>query len=422
MIRTPHPYGRWLAIWGSFLMLVPPCAMHAQDLRKLKELPFIGHATNTIVHRGDSSAWSHWQGALDTLIFQGKGQINVVHIGGSHVQADMWSMQLRHRLQTMAPGIRAGRGFIFPYNMAKSNNPYWYEPVYTGKWSAVRNVHLADSSTLGLSGISVTTRDSVTTLKVSFRGDVYSGYTFNRVKVLHRQDSSFTVTAWSPDSTLFIERENEPDLQATTFSFSRYTDTLHLKFTRMDSTQALFTLNGLLLESDDPGIFLHASGVNGASTASWLRCQRFSEDLALVHPDLVILSIGINDAHDPDFKASRFKANYEQIIQRIRVASPGCAILLTTNTDSFIKRRTANKRAEDVRQVMLELSQEQGVAVWDALGVMGGVGSIRSWEGVGLAKRDRIHLTREGYALLGDLLYDALMEDLDAHLRHAYRP
>jgi lysophospholipase L1-like esterase len=190
----------------------------------------------------------------------------------------------------------------------------------------------------------------------------------------------------------------------------------------MDSTQALFTLQGLLLESDDPGIFLHASGVNGASTNSWLRCQRFSEDLALLHPDLVILSIGINDAHDPDFQAARFKANYQQLIQRIRAASPGCAILLTTNTDSFIKRRTVNRRAEDVRQVMLVLSQEEGVAVWDALGVMGGVGSIRSWESVGLAKRDRIHLTREGYALLGDLLFDALMNDLDHHLRQTYRP
>ena len=406
---------------GLFLLCLP-FGSQAQDLQRLKELPFIGHAANTIVQRGDSTSWKTLHGAMDKLLFQGEGQINVVHIGGSHVQADMWSMQLRHRLQTMAPGIRAGRGFIFPYNMAKSNNPYWYEPVYTGNWSAVRNVHLADSSTLGIAGISVTTRDSISTLNVSFRGDVYPGYTFNRVKVLHRQDSSLTVTAWSPDSTLFIERESEPDEHATTFRFSRYTDTLHLRFTRMDSTQALFTLQGLLLESDDPGIFLHASGVNGASTNSWLRCQRFSEDLALLHPDLVILSIGINDAHDPDFQAARFKANYQQLIQRIRAASPGCAILLTTNTDSFIKRRTVNRRAEDVRQVMLELSQEEGVAVWDALGVMGGVGSIRSWESVGLAKRDRIHLTREGYALLGDLLFDALMNDLDHHLRQTYLP
>ncbi len=406
---------------GQFLLCLP-IGTQAQDLQRLKELPFIGHAANTIVQRGDSTSWKTLHGAMDKLLFQGEGQINVVHIGGSHVQADMWSMQLRHRLQTMAPGIRAGRGFIFPYNMAKSNNPYWYEPVYTGNWSAVRNVHLADSSTLGIAGISVTTRDSISTLNVSFRGDVYPGYTFNRVKVLHRQDSSLTVTAWSPDSTLFIERESEPDQHATTFSFSRYTDTLHLRFTRMDSTQALFTLQGLLLESDDPGVFLHASGVNGASTNSWLRCQRFSEDLALLHPDLVILSIGINDAHDPDFQAARFKANYQQLIERIRAASPGCAILLTTNTDSFIKRKVANRRAEDVSRVMFELSQEEGVAVWDALGVMGGVGSIRSWESVGLAKRDRIHLTREGYALLGDLLFDALMNDLDRHLRQTYRP
>jgi hypothetical protein len=40
----------------------------------------------------------------------------------------MWSMELRSRLQNVVPGVRGGRGFIFPYNMAKTNNPYWYNP------------------------------------------------------------------------------------------------------------------------------------------------------------------------------------------------------------------------------------------------------------------------------------------------------
>jgi lysophospholipase L1-like esterase len=390
---------------------------YAQDLPALKELPFIGHAANKIELLGDSTAWNHLYDGMDRLVFKGQGQVNVVHIGGSHVQADMWSMQVRHRMQTMAPGIRAGRGFLFPFTLAKSNNPYWYEPVHTGSWSAVRNVNRADSSLLGLAGISATTCDSVATLRISFRGEVYEGYTFDRVELFHNRDSCMAITVNGGNGLQPTSVTVDSLTQRSIYRFDRPTDTLHVRVVRTDSTQR-FALRGIQLGSSDPGILLHACGVNGASTTSWLRCQAFATELSAVGADLVMLSIGINDALDPDFDAQRYKANYAELIDRIQRAQPNAAILLTTNTDSYVKRRTPNRNAEAVRQVMRELSVEHGVGVWDALGVMGGVGSIRLWESAGLAKHDRIHLTREGYALLGDLLFDAWQELYDAHLRN----
>jgi hypothetical protein len=235
-----------LLVW-----LVVACmnAYAQQDLTRLKDLPFIGYGANRIELRGDSSDWKGLHAKLDRLQFQGEGRINILHVGGSHVQADMWSMQMRHRAQTMAPGLRAARGFIFPYAMAKSNNPYWYEPVFTGTWTAVRNVNRADSSSLGLSGISVTTRDSMADLRISFRGEVYPGYTFNRVTVLHRMDSSMTVQAWTRDSTVRITRSTDTAAWTSTFTYDRHMDTLHLRFTRSDSAHALFTLHGIVLDT-----------------------------------------------------------------------------------------------------------------------------------------------------------------------------
>lgn len=394
------------------------CSVSAQDNPfRVADKPFINTTANRIVFKGDSAAWERYHDKLDKLVFDGEGQINVAHIGGSHVQADMWSMELRHRMQHMVPGARAGRGFIFPYNMAKSNNPWWYNPEFTGKWTAVRNVLRTDSSALGIAGISVTTRDSLTELKVSFRGDVYPGYTFDRVRVLHRMDSSYQVLAWSADTTMRIARRVDVLRGFTEFTYDRQSDTVRLRMLRTDSTQRSFTLYGIELGTADPGVVLHALGVNGASTASWLRCQRFTEELAQLQPDLVILSIGINDAHDPDFSAARYEANYRELIRRIRIANPNAAILLTTNTDSYMKRRFVNKNAGAVREAMLRLSASEGVGVWDALGVMGGEGSIRSWEKAGLAQPDRIHLKRPGYALLGDLLYGALMEAYGRHIK-----
>jgi lysophospholipase L1-like esterase len=384
--------------------------------------PFLGTAANHIVLKGDSSSWEGYHQKLDQLVFDGTGQVNIVHIGGSHVQADMWSMELRHRMQTMVPGVRAGRGLLFPYNMAKSNNPWWYNPEYTGTWTGLRNVVRADTSTLGIAGIQVTTRDTLSTLKISFRGEAYPGYTFDRVKVLHRMDSNYAVYAWCEDSTVNITKSVNQEGRFSEFTFDRPLDTLRLRFVRTDTNQRQFTLHGIILENKDPGIFLHSCGVNGASTSNWLRCQRFSDELALLKPDLVLLSIGINDAHDPDFDAARYEANYRELIRRIRLVNPKAAILLTTNTDSYIKRRYPNLNGTVVRDVMLRLSASEGVGLWDTFGVMGGQGSVRVWESAGLAQRDRIHMTREGYAVLGDLLFSALMEKYGDHVKRSAKP
>ncbi|MBK6342656.1 MAG: hypothetical protein IPF41_08725 [Flavobacteriales bacterium] len=100
------------------------------------------------------------------------------------------------------------------------------------------------------------------------------------MRVLHRPDSSYAVTAWDRDSTLRIARRVDEAGGFTEFTYDRYVDTLQLRIARTDSMQRQFTLRGIVLDGDDPGVVLHALGVNGASTTSWLRCQRFSEELA----------------------------------------------------------------------------------------------------------------------------------------------
>jgi lysophospholipase L1-like esterase len=404
----------------ALLLSLP--ALAQPDPLRVSAPAFVDQSANHIIQRGDSSGMEAWHQKLDRLYFTGEGQLNVIHIGGSHIQADMWSQQARHRMQRTAPGIRAGRGFIFPFTMARTNNPHWYEVKYTGNWTAVRNVTKADTSTLGLSGISVTTRDTLTTLDVGFRGDQYPGYEFNRIQVLHDRDSSFAVEAWSSDSTVMIKRTVDDAEGITTFHYDRYVDTLQLRFVKQDSTQARFTLYGITLESDDPGIIYHAIGVNGAATKSYLRCQRFTDHMAVVKPDLVVFSVGINDAHDSEFDPARFKRNYTELIERVRFVAPDAAILLTTNTDSYFKRRVANRNAFKVRDAMLELSVEQGIAVWDVFTVMGGLGSMAQWQSAGLAQKDRIHFNRQGYMLLGDLQVAAIMEAYGEHVKRNARP
>lgn len=408
---------------ATLLLLTNSTRTHAQENPlRLPELAFIDTSANKLVFPGDRSAWDNYHRKLDRLLIDGAGQVHIAQFGGSHIQADMWTMELRHRLQNVVPGVKGGRGFIFPYNMAKTNNPYWYNPEYTGKWTSVKNVTRADTAALGIAGYSVTTTDTLTTMKISFRGEVYSGYQFNRVKVMHRMDSSYAVTAYSKDVNVNIERNLDFAKGYTEFEYDRYVDTLYLRFRKTAPDQKRFTLYGITLESDDPGFFYHANGVNGASTTSWLRCQHFTRELAVIKPDLVVFSIGINDAHDPDFSAARYERNYDQLIARVKEASPGAAILLLSNTDSYVKRKYPNKNGAAVRATMMRLATRHGCAVWDTFGVMGGQHAIVKWEEAGLAKKDRIHMTRPGYVALGDLLFSAMMQAYGDHITNVPKP
>ena len=187
-------------------------------------------------------------------------------------------------------------------------------------------------------------------------------------------------------------------------------DSLTIQICRKKDIPSNFSFFGFLLDNENNGISYHSIGVNGASVKSYLRCIDFEQQLSLIQPDLVIFSIGINDAYEEDFSKESFYKNYDTLIQKIKSINPNTAILLTTNNDSYYMRKYPNKRALEVREKMLQLAQNKELALWDMFQVMGGLNSIKDWQKNKLAKNDLIHLTYDGYNLIGDLLFEAFMK------------
>ena len=179
-----------------------------------------------------------------------------------------------------------------------------------------------------------------------------------------------------------------------------------------------FTLTGLYLGNRRAGISYHSIGVNGAAVPDYLRCRDFVRDLRLLHPDLVIFGIGINDASGPNFDTAVFRQNYLQLIDSIRTVNPDCAFIFVTNNDSFrkVSRRKYNVNLNGplAREVFYRLAEETGGAVWDQFEVMGGLKSMDLWRQAKLAQTDRVHFTANGYRLVGNLLADALLKELNA--------
>ncbi|HHG83833.1 MAG TPA: hypothetical protein ENJ82_03715 [Bacteroidetes bacterium] len=410
-------------LWGLLVLCLPGfLAAQADYPYVLEQYDFIHYEKNHLIFPGGEDALDPLFAKMDRLLFEGKGQINVVHIGGSHIQADMWSDRFRQRLQTFFPGIRGARGLLFPFKMAKTNNPYNYFPEWTGNWSACKNIQRNTGCTLGLTGMSVTTQDSLATLRISFRGDGYPQYECNRIRVFHEMGAkTFSLRVSTPGVVARVRR-NE-GLGYTEFLLDSYLTAVDLEFFKTDAQQTHFTLYGLSLENDDPGFVYHAIGVNGAATASYRRCKLFPQHIEAVNPDLVIFSIGINDAHTRagEFDQASFERNYDTLVDWVRRANPNAVILFTTNNDSYYRRKYPNRNAEHVRKIMLRLAQKHHAVVWDLYGVMGGLGSVRKWIAAGLANKDKIHMLKPGYVLLADMMFNALMEPYDIHLKSLHQ-
>lgn len=391
--------------------------IHSQSLEFPYEIPaydFIHYDSNRIQFPGDSSSYLHFLAKFSRLIGEGLGQLSVVHIGGSHLQADIYSDRIRTRFQTFQPGNNGGRGFIFPYSVARTNNPTNYMVGYTGRWSACKNTQEKKKCPLGLSGISVTTTDSVASISITFPATNTVFYDFNRVRIFYLADSlSFDCNLHCPSGATCIKRTTPG---CFTYVLDSYSDSLIISLEKTSNIQQNFTLLGISLETDDPGIIYHTAGVNGAKIPSFLRCSLLPDHLAGLSADLVLLSLGTNDAYTRYFNAESYRQNYDTLIRRIWTALPEAAILLTVPNDSYLYRRYTNPNTEKVREVILELGKRHECGVWDFYGIMGGLNSILVWQRFGLAKRDRIHFTRKGYTLKGDLFFNAFLKSYDDYI------
>jgi len=346
---------------------------------------------------------------LNDLVSNGNTQINIVQYGGSHIQADVFSGECRKRFQFFEGGLNAGRGFIYPYRLAHTNTPYGYYFRYSGKWETCRNVQRKKTCDMGMAGISSTTTDSLSSLTLLIEPENDLDYSFNQIKIYHTIDSSsFTIRI---DSNLVDSQRTFVDGGYTQFYFNRYVDSLYMEFVQTDSTQSFFQLFGMNIANEDPGIIYHNLGINGAATTSFLRCNRMEQDLKTIKPDLVIFGIGINDAYGKNFSQRIYEDHYDTLVARVLASNPDAAIIFATNNDSYIRRRYVNRNGIKVQESMYRLAKKYNAAVWDMFEIMGGLNSVVGWQKSYLARRDKVHFTRTGYILLGDLLFDAIIKD-----------
>ncbi len=361
-----------------------------------------------ITFEGTDSTLSPFFKKLDDVLNNGRSEVNIWHVGGSHVQAGVFSHRVRNNIAKLINGGQASRTIMFPYKLIGTNGPADYKVSGTGTWTKSKCTERNPTYELGLSGITAVTSspDASVTFAMSTGGDV--DWSASVIKVIGK--------ASDPDVLPYIVVGNK------SLKCRRCGDNDIYEFDVPDSTIAFtvmfhglgagksFELRGVVAMNNRPGVNYWASGVNGAATSSWLKCSLLEQDLKLIAPDMVVFGIGINDAHTPNFKPEKFKANYQQIIDKIKRTNPLCHFMFVTNNDNLMKSGV-NPNTERVEKVFMELAQENNGSVWNLYRVMGGFGGSKKWVGNSLMQKDHIHFTRAGYQLIGDMFYNALVQE-----------
>lgn len=360
-----------------------------------------------------SDNWERFFSEIQKMISNQDRKLNFYHIGGSHIQADIYTHDFRTFLQSNWPGLNGERGLVFPFGLASTNNPSNYHFSSPNKWLGYRNVgSRSEELQYGLTGAAIKCSDSIITVNFKQMRSIVKP-PFNRLRIYHNTSEFFFDLNFGQQELLVADVLHHLDLGYSEIIFADKIDSLDLQFVRNCVAPANLEIYGFEFMNDLPGITYNAVGINGAGLYTYLGNEHFLRDLKINPPDFFAFSLGTNDAFTTyeNFDPQVYKKNLESMIQLVLNVNPNCAILLTVPNDCLYKKHL-NKNTERQREMIYQLAEKYEQAVWDFYGIMGGLGSSKIWREKGLMQADYVHFTPKGYHLKGSLLIAAFLKFL----------
>lgn len=402
-------------------------------------------------------------------------KINIVHIGDSHIQADLMTDMLRQKFQ--ARFGNAGLGFAFPHSLAKTNGSSHLRFSSNGNWNSLRNIYPNDGSPVGLSGIALFSEKSDFVIELNIRNEKYR---FNNLKIITPEnqqlfglaDATKTIVLKSDTPKIITHKiksgetlsgiankykttvaqlkkanglknnniraganlkiptgEMQPQKIETTDFIPLETESFvsdrYYEFQNLDSLDKIylmpnkeyshFALNGIILENNESGILYHSIGVNGAKYSDYNKYPLFFDQLSALNPDLIVISLGTNEAFD-NLCDQCFYGQVEEFLSILRAKNPNVSLLITTPPPSLFKRKIPNDFCASYSNMIISNSLVNRYSVWDLYQAMGGNESMKNLVNQGLIAKDRVHYSSAGYKEQGTLLFEALMEAYQNYL------
>jgi lysophospholipase L1-like esterase len=408
-----------------FLLIVTIALSHFSSISQTidstaySQYKFIKKELNKIDN--DSTSLTFFYEKLYQLEQTKQGRVNIVHIGDSHIQADLFSGTVRQKLQLKFGN--AGRGLIFPYRVAKSNEPLSYKTITNTTWDAKRNVFYDKPLPIGISGFTIETTDSLAEISLMVKDQPGLGYSFTKFTLFHEKGlNNFDITICDDlncERGIFKSTDKSTNPFVSELKFDKPVRQIYMRNKCVDTVNQKSTrIYGMLLENDSSGVLYSMIGVNGAEYRHYTMSKYFMQQLPYLSPDLIIVSMGTNEAFPAGFDKDLFYRNVDSLLSNIKLANPNAVVLLTTPADSYRKSKKGRVKNPDMKlakEALVKYALEHNLPYWDLYEIMGGFGSMGKWYAMKLTAKDRVHFSGKGYQIQGDLFYNALMDGYEKY-------
>ncbi|GJQ33305.1 MAG: hypothetical protein HBSAPP04_21440 [Ignavibacteriaceae bacterium] len=375
---------------------------------KFGTYPFLRTSQNFIEWKDEEAAKTFFT----KLTAAGKRKFRVLHVGDSHLQADIYTGYIREELQKLYG--TGGRGLVFPYSAAKTHSAYDYFTYSKGNWTFTKNTEGNPAFDIGLTGYSIKTTDPNANFKLVFSKTIKK-HNRNKIRIFTSN------TPETFDIVLKVKGVEQPvELSPSTSPVSWVEtivdsdcESIELFLKKSTPAQNSIEFYGMIVESDtENGVLYASTGVNGAVVSSIMRQKRFAEELKAFNPDLFILDLGINDFFGGGYNAAALRESITSVIRKVKETTPEAVVMLLNVQDAFNKR-TNVQACKDFAILVQEIAFENGCLFYDIYNVSGGRNSMLNWRSNFLANVDQIHLTSKGYNLKGELFLTAVKNSFE---------
>lgn len=398
----------WISMVLALSILWPFSPSFAQKKSRKKGKKFSRHSVKVRrpafvgFENPESPEFQSFIQKIRNLKFGKPGKAELLILGDSHMQCEDFGNSLaQYFLDSLAVPL-AGRGFVFPYPLARTSHRsnMFFSPC--NQWSGCRITRESNSCDWGISGwVAILDRDS------SSFSWTHTGTGFRRgdqinLLVPERKSSFFNVflaDSLGNRQPMVYNRSQAGFLGTVSNASSR----LQFEIFRSKSSEE-FILQGLVIDPISNGLVVGISGTNGARLDHYLQSPDFNRHLKVLSPGLVVICLGTNDAFVRHFDPSVTRNSLQQLLEKIKSALPDAAVLLVGPPDHCLHRKRVNPATKKVNAIFAETAENLDFVFWNQQKAMGGAGAIHAWRKRKLATKDLVHFTPDGYSLQAKLL------------------
>jgi len=321
--------------------------------------------------------------------------VHILQFGDSHTASDDWANALR--IAAEAKYGDGGPGFVQAGRPYRGYRRFDANGANSTAWKTEGTMQIHGDANQGLSGISISTTLPNQTVSLSAAGESLEIFYLQQpgggeveLTIDGQNAGAFTTDGdLGPGQS---EYALAPGMHQLTLR------TLHFAPVR---------LFGWTLDNKR-GVTVETLGINGAQANVILNWNEkiWETELAARNPSLVILAYGTNEANSHLWTAEQYRADLSAIVERIRHTVPAASILMIGPPDCG--RLQPLLHLDEVIDMQRAIAHELGVAFWDWRLHMGGPRIVKRWVMAGWSQADHIHLTFEGYRMLGKMIFDQL--------------